>query len=329
MAADPKNPIRIVLTRQENRYFFLGPFQFDSEIELPELHGVAGAGSLSVVIRLGVVPKILPSSTVIDSFCQVAPRAYLLDIPEVARFLVQDGHTVTIDLCPAATISDVTTFLLGSVFGALCHQNGLLPLHASAVAIDSGVTAFLGDSGAGKSTLAAFLGRRNYPIVSDDICLLELADDGSYRVIPVAGWLKLWRQSLERIGDKPVDANRIFHKEDKFRVFLNESGAGSDGTDRPTLRNIVFLERPAEGDSQSETRLDPLTAGAAMGRLMNTIYLGYLMEANGEYPILFQRCAQILSKTNAFRLRTPRVWEHMDEALDLLESRLLRPRNPS
>jgi len=328
VAADSGESTRVMLTQEQDRSFFFGPFHFVSEIEIPELRGASGRGTLPVSIVLGPVQKNLPDSTAIDSFCHVAQQAFLLDVPEVARFLVQNGQTVTIDLYPEATIANVTTYLLASIFGALCHQNGLLPLHASAVVVDGAVTAFLGDSGAGKSTLAAFLKRRGYPIVSDDICLLESAQDEGFNVIPVAGWLKLWRQSIEQIGDKPIDANRIYSKEDKFRVFLRESGVSSARSEQLRLRNIVFLERPSEEDSQQETLLETLSAGAAMGRLMNTIYQVYLMEAIGQYPRLFQHCAQILNRTQAFRLVTPRVWHRMDEALDLLETQLLKRADP-
>ena len=65
--------------------------------------------------------------------------------------------------------ADVRLFLLGSVWGALALQRGLLPLHASAVGRGRTVHAFTGPPGAGKSTLAAALAARGYPLFTDDM----------------------------------------------------------------------------------------------------------------------------------------------------------------
>ena len=82
-------------------------------------------------------------------------REVLLDIPAVARFLLRAGREILIDLAPSADDDEVRSYLLGVVFGALCHQRGITPLHASAIDVSDGCVAFVGASGAGKSTLIA------------------------------------------------------------------------------------------------------------------------------------------------------------------------------
>ncbi len=163
---------------------------------------------------------------------------FVLNIPGSARYLVEDGARVTVELADGAPEADVRGYLLGSVFGALCHQNGLLPLHASAVLGRDGVAAFLGDSGAGKSTTAAFLEQRGHRVISDDICLL---DDGSW-VIPVAGWLKLWRESFDNLGQVPDEGARVFSQTDKYRRYLEPTPAAG-----LRLRHVVFLEQGEPG----------------------------------------------------------------------------------
>ena len=302
--------------RSEGQYsasfdYHLGPFRFVSEMEIRELRGLAGAGERAVSIRLGGVPDALPNGIPYGRFCQVAASEYLLNIPGVARFYVSAGNQVRVEPAANAPARDLSVYLLGSVFGALCHQNGLLPLHASSVEAGGAVTAFLGDSGAGKSTLAACLQRRRYRIVSDDICVL----DGS-RVIPVAGWLKLWRASLDHLGRKPDERNRVYTAEDKYRLYLPVGAA-----EPPALANLIILARSS--DPYALASLVPLSAGEAIAQMLEFIYVGYITELTGSYARVFHQCSQILHGARAYRLIVPWGLDRMDEVLDLLEDEIL------
>ena len=64
---------------------------------------------------------------------------------------------------------DIEILLFGPVWAALCHQRGLLPLHASAIVTRGGIAAFAGHRGAGKSTTAALLSLLGYELVTDDV----------------------------------------------------------------------------------------------------------------------------------------------------------------
>jgi hypothetical protein len=94
---------------------------------------------------------------------------YLLIIEGVGRFSMKDGKQIVIEPVPGIAESELRVFLLGTVLGVLCHQRGLLPVHASAVNINGRAVLFSGNSGAGKSTMAAALGQRGHPLMADDI----------------------------------------------------------------------------------------------------------------------------------------------------------------
>jgi hypothetical protein len=224
--------------------FYFGPFRFESELDIPELRNSTGSGERHVELCLGDLPTSLANASSELGACQVTPTEYLLDIPGIARYYVADGDKVRVDIAPGTPISDITTYLLGSVFGVLCHQNGLLPLHASAIERAGEVTAFLGDSGAGKSTLAACLQRRGHTVVSDDICLLESVPS-ALRVIPVANWLKLWNQSLDYLGESPNERHRVFSTDDKYRVYLDTPESN------PTPSHPRRLPQPRPGPGSS------------------------------------------------------------------------------
>jgi hypothetical protein len=296
--------------------FYLGPFRFESEFDVRELHASSGPGEIAVSIRLGGVPHAVPGATQVDEYCQVAPAEYLLNIPGVARYYVRDGREVRIEIVPGTPPANVSTYLLGSVFGVLCHQNGLLPLHGSAVERAGDVTAFLGDSGAGKSTLAACLQRRGHLVVSDDICLLQSGPD-AMRVIPVAGWLKLWNKSLQHLGETPVEQDRVFSTDDKFRVFLPTSTADT-ARQRPRLARVVFLAR--DSDPQAKPSLHPLQLLEAIAGLMEMTYVGYVPAHAGQQSSIFRQCANVFQHAQAWRLTVPWDLARLDSVLDLLET---------
>lgn len=297
--------------------YFYGPFRLDSEIEIPELRNLSATGERLVTIRAGGVPASIPQGFDAGTAVQLTATEFLLRINGVARYYVANGSEVRVESLPGVPVSDISTYLLGSVFGALCHQNRLLPLHASAIAQGEQVTAFLGDSGSGKSTLAASLNRRGHTIVSDDICLLDPADAGNPRVIPVAGWLKLWNQSLEHLGQTADERHRVFSTEDKYRVPLPPAGS-----EARHLARLIFLERAEEQDAAPT--LVRLSIPEAVAALMDMTYAVYIPVLSGQQPRLFRECAALLAHAEAFRLRRPWSLSRSDEVLDLLERELLR-----
>jgi energy-coupling factor transporter ATP-binding protein EcfA2 len=303
--------------------FHFGPFRFQSEIDIPELRSSTGPGQRLVTLRLGPAPAEIPGAVRDLTRCQLTSNEYLLDIPGTARYYVRGGNEVLVDIALGAPIANVSTFLLGSVFGVLCHQNGYLPLHASAVEFDGAVTAFLGSSGAGKSTLAACLRRRGHTIVADDICLLEPGSQSESatqppRVVPVAGWLKLWNQSLDYLGETPLEQDRVFSTDDKFRVFL------SDAADAPlALQRIVFLVRNEDPDARPA--VEPMPLLEAIGGLMEQTYAGYVPLLTGGKSQLFQRCARVFQNARPLRLTIPWRLDRLDSVLDLLDAQVFRP----
>jgi hypothetical protein len=85
-----------------------------------------------------------------------------------------DGSDVAAVPGPAATLDDLAVYLSGPLMGFVLRLRGRIALHASAVAVQDGAVMFVGESGAGKSTLAALLALQGWPVVTEDIAVLDL-----------------------------------------------------------------------------------------------------------------------------------------------------------
>ncbi|HEV2273859.1 MAG TPA: hypothetical protein VGR96_06815 [Acidobacteriaceae bacterium] len=311
---------------KEPGLYLLGGFALDSDLPLPELllEDETPAGFQRVEIRLGSVSLALPGSIEIYPGCFASPQEYLLHIPGVGRYLVSHGSKVIVEPEDNALELDVRGYLLSTVFVVLCHQRGLLPLHASAVEFDDRVVAFLAESGQGKSSLAAHLAGRGFRVVADDICLVDLRH-GSPAVIPVAPWLKLWRTALTHLGHPAEGLARIFSDDDKYRLPLDSAGAAVSGEMRKRypIGKLVILGKPnlaSEDSPTTHSRIEELTPIRALPMLMNLTHHAFLLEAMGRREQNFVACGRVLSQAQAFQLTRPWGLEHMEATIDLLES---------
>jgi hypothetical protein len=299
----------------------LGPFLLASEIPIPELE-MQPEGQADAFVRLGKVPEQLENVVANESRWWASRDQYLLHVPGVARFLVSHGRDVTVEPATAALPADIRAYLLSPIFSTLCYQAGMYSLHASSVRVGDGVVAFLGHSGAGKSTLAAYLERRGYPVISDDICLLDsrtqaVENPTGIPVVPVAPALKLWRSALEQLGASTEELPRVFSRDDKYRMKTRQP---SEIAGHLPLREVFFLEW---ADSPgSPVTITPVEGVDAVGRLMEFTHYDYLMKPTGRQTGNFLLCGRILSQARAFAFRRPRNFARIDAVVDTLEEHL-------
>jgi hypothetical protein len=151
-------------------------------------------------IRIGPVPASLTGESASGVLWKAAPGRFLLDVPGVARYLVTDGDSITIDPQRSASDDEVARFARATPFAALCHQRGIAVLHAAAAVRDDRAVLVAGDSAAGKSTLLAALLARGWRMVADDLTPVTLDDESMPIVLPTFPELILWEDALERLG---------------------------------------------------------------------------------------------------------------------------------
>lgn len=264
-----------------------------------------------MVIEYGRIPATLPDPTAVAPLFQLSALALQLAIPDVATYRVEQGRRITIDVAPGADARDVRVFLLGSVFGALWLQRGLLPLHASAVAIADGCVAFAGPSGVGKSTIAAFMSGRGHVLVSDDTCVADRTAASPPRVWPGPPRLKLWRDALRGLAMDVAGGVAVRRELEKYEI-TPPSGAA----DQPLpLLAVYVVERP--GVVGAPERLRGLEA---IDAIAGVTYRAEYTAGMGLQESHFRACAALVGATAVIRVGRPWDFEGLREFAESVEA---------
>jgi hypothetical protein len=287
--------------------------QLSSDVELPELLPANPNAPTDIHIRRQNLAPELPEANYTDNYQQIAPGVYQFQIPEVARYRVEAGSHISIDPHPHADPGDIRLWILGTALGALLHQRGSLPLHASALALDGHVFAFCGDSGAGKSTLAAALHRRGLPLLSDDVGLVV---PGTDQVLFNPGFprIKLWRDALEHFAWDPATLIRDHTRHDKFHLTL-----GDTFTAQPLpLKRLYLLER----SDDDQVRFQPIQGHEAIGILRDNTYRPELIRPLGKAGDHLRQCGRVAQGIRVFRFSRPFQLSRLEDSLDKLLSHM-------
>jgi hypothetical protein len=203
------------------------------------------------------VPHSLGGEPLREASWQLAEDEFLLRAEGEHYFHYRKGAGITIERGSRCDPSEESLWLNGSVYAAIACLNGLLPVHASAVAHDGKVFAFTGPAGAGKSTLVAALGGRGLPMFCDDTLVLDLADPGRIVCLPGHKRLKLRADAIGLTRARPEE--RVSKTVDKLYA---RPAAGDVGTALP-LGELTFLE---EGP---ELGIAPISGAERLVRLMD------------------------------------------------------------
>lgn len=268
-----------------------------SQIPLPELFPADATDDPDVTIGWGPVSATAPGQHI-----EADGDGVVLSISDVARFRINGGRSILVDPLPGVPERNVRLFLLGSVFGALLHQRGLLPLHSNAIETDGRAVAFMGEAGAGKSTLAAWFHDRGHRIVADDVCVVRFLDDGQAVTTPGLPRLRLWQEALEASGREAGDFQRSYVGDDDWNKFDVPIARRTAATEELPLSAVYLLER---GDAFDIHRLEGIAAAEAV--FAHTYRGAYVSAVKGQHGH-WSACMTLVRHTPVYRLT--RRWGH-------------------
>ena len=266
-------------------------------------------------VQYGPVPHSLSGEPLAEMSWQMLGGAFLLRGEGEHYFLYRKGDGVTVERGPDADVSEESLWLNGSVYAAVASLNGLLPIHASAVAHDGRVFAFSGPAGAGKSTLVAALGRHGLPLFCDDTLVLDLSDPERIVCLPGHKRLKLRPDAIGLTGAMPQE--KVSKTVDKHYAL---PATGEVGVALPFGELIFLEERP-------EPAIMPITGAERLVRLQDDHYTARLFDSARKFDraAQFAHLARLARQIAMARFVRPLDRDRFDEGVAFAARHVAQP----
>jgi hypothetical protein len=226
-----------------------------------------------------------------------------IGIENVADFEIRGGRQIRIWPTAGAKQKDIEIFLFGPAWATLCHQRGVLPLHASAIVIKEGITALAGHSGAGKSTTAALLSSLGYELIADDILPVSFNQSSIPGAWPYLRRLKLHRDPIIQLAFTPTEI--VSERLDKEKYFVHPKNTGDDKWRR--LERLYLLENDV---TDSRVPIERITGAEAVRALVDQTYHFDFILNTQRFSDHLAFCARLASKIPIYRLH----WSPLSDA---------------
>jgi hypothetical protein len=259
-------------------------------------------------VRYGPVPHALRDEPLPEMSWQMAGDCFLLRGTGGLYFHYRLGEGIAIERGPGADADEEYLWLNGSVYAAIASLNGLLPIHASAIAFDGRVFAFTGPAGAGKSTLVAALGGHGLPMFCDDTLVLDLSADGGIFCLPGHKRLKLSADAIDLTGATAEE--RVSPIVDKRYA---APPAGDVGRSL-RLAELIFL------DEGADLTIGPIRGAERLVRIQDDHYTAELYAGARRFDraAKFEHLARLARQIAMYRFVRPRDRSRFDEGVALV-----------
>jgi len=286
------------------KYYKVYGLVIKSEIVLDELEKT-NFTKFDVLIKKGKVPENLKNPEKIGVRFQAKKNELLLDVDNISKFYIVNGNKIIIEEIGSPSLSEIKLFLLGSAFGALIFQRGKVPFHGSTVLINDKAVIVSGVSGVGKSTITAELVKRGYPIIADDVSLIDIVEK-NICVFPGFARIKLWADTLDllKIDD---ELEKIRPQLEKYSLPVNNYH-----NKKTEISNIIIIKtKNTEGVVVEEVR------GVEKFKILNNnIYRKQFAKPLKVEQEQFKIVSQMSAKAKLFILERPNATNSVKEVTD-------------
>ncbi|MGC9375047.1 MAG: hypothetical protein ACP5DQ_08415 [Bacteroidales bacterium] len=285
------------------RYKAFG-LNFMADFEIPEL--LESAENPEVSIRIGKTPAQINTIIKKGVRYQAGKDEFLLETDRIAKFYIKNGNEIIVEPFKQEVDKEVRLFLLGSAFGALFLQRGLLPIHGSAIRFGHSTSIFTGLSGAGKSSIAAWFVQQGYQILADDISVINHL----LQVEPGFPGMKIWKDVLEKLGISTDSLSSIRPDIQKYKYGVESNFC----TQSLPVKNIFIIYPKNTPGFESEE----LSGIEKFNALKNNTFRYRFVEGLQKQQEHFMVINQLIQQVKVYRIKRPQAPVMLKEFADFL-----------
>lgn len=295
-------------------YYKVYGLNVESEILVPELTTLENNIENNIDVKIHYKPMTDDIKLKVDEGKKAFynGKEVWFHIDNVGTYLIQNGDTVTIDLCENPDLNILKVYILGSVLGIILLQRNIVAIHGGSIVINNKGCIFTGDKGAGKSTLTTALRQRGYDFVSDDVGAIELNDIPM--INPGFGYQKLCEDAMTKLG---YDSSKYT----PFRSDMNIKYIV------PALDNFVSEKVPfnalfeiEQGDTQTVEVVE-VTGNEKLQKIIKNVFrIEVLMYSGGVPGDYFKKCIEIAKHIKFYKITRPKNQFTVNEQIDIIEN---------
>jgi hypothetical protein len=176
------------------------------------------------------------------------------------EFLVSaDGHRIDGRPLGDTSLEGFFSYLLGQVLSFALIKRGIDPLHSTAAVVDGEAVSFIGDCGYGKSSLGAAFLHAGYPLLTDDLLVVQKEDQG-FVAYPGPPRIKLFPEVVARFLGETTTGTQMNRETTKLIIPLNPHQSCLAAA---PLRAIYVLQPPSERSRVQNVSIGNLRPGEA------------------------------------------------------------------
>ncbi|MFO7829388.1 MAG: hypothetical protein R6V23_12250 [Bacteroidales bacterium] len=277
---------------------------FISDFEIPEL--IKTENAPDVQIKTGQTPEQINHIIKKGVRYQAGKDEFLLETDQIAKFYIKNGNEIIVEPYKKEVDKEVRLFLLGSAFGALFLQRGLLPIHGSAIKFGQSTSIFTGLSGVGKSSIAAYFVQNGYQMLADDISVIN----ENLMTEPGFPNMKIWKDVLEKLGIPSDSLSAIRADIQKYKYAVDKNFC----TQPLPVKNIFIINPKNTPGYESEELFGIEKFNAIKNNTFRYRFVEGLQKQKDHFVVI----NKLLKQVRVYRIKRPQSPVMLKEFADFI-----------
>lgn len=276
-------------------------------VQLKPLQEGAEKEKTQIYILEGVVPDIYKFQK--ECYSQIDKKiSYLSN--RTCYLLAEGGEKLIYEKKGDAKDTNLNAYLLGWGIAMLCYQRGEMAIHCSCVYNEKGAVMISGTSGSGKSSVTAFLLKKGYALLADDMTVLRKEEQQEIYAAPAFPYQKLCRDAADENGVLKDKAIFIDEKKDKFLIPYE-----GHFSDKPVKVRAMVILGYINGNRVEYGELEGMEKVYAC---MGAWFLKGLLKEKMQSPEIVNQCLYLASKIPVYYILRPVETDSRNEVADIL-----------